>query len=47
MPTLTAFFESAKLPVMTEVAHSLVRTLNDPDATAAQMARPLLPRTRR
>ncbi len=37
MPTLTAFFESAKLPVMTEVAHSLVRTLNDPDATGAQV----------
>lgn len=38
MPTLTAFFETAKLPVMTEVAHSLVRTLNDPDATGAQVA---------
>jgi len=37
MPTLAAFFESAKLPIMTEVAHSLVRTLNDPDATAAQI----------
>ena len=38
MPTLTAFFATAKLPVMTEVAHSLVRTLNDPDATGAQVA---------
>ncbi len=37
MSTLTAFFETAKLPVMTEVAHSLVRTLNDPDATGAQI----------
>lgn len=37
MPTLTAFFESAKLPVMSEVAHSLIRTLNDPDATAAEV----------
>jgi HD-like signal output (HDOD) protein len=37
MPTLTAFFESAKLPVMSEVAHSLVRSLNDPAATAAQI----------
>jgi|CXWL01.1.fsa_nt_gi HD-like signal output (HDOD) protein len=37
MPTLTAFFESAKLPVMSEVAHALIRTLNDPDATAAEV----------
>jgi HD-like signal output (HDOD) protein len=37
MPTLTAFFESAKLPVMSEVAHSLVRTLNDPLAGADQI----------
>lgn len=37
MPTLTAFFESAKLPVMSEVAHALIRTLNDPDATSAQI----------
>lgn len=37
MPTLTAFFESARLPVMNEVAHSLVRTLNDPEATAAHI----------
>ncbi len=37
MSTLTAFFESARLPVMTEVAHSLVRSLNDPDASANQI----------
>ncbi len=37
MPTLTAFFESAKLPVMSEVAHALIRTLNDESATAAQV----------
>lgn len=37
MPDLAAFFETAKLPIMTEVAHSLVRTLNDPDASAAQI----------
>ena len=37
MSELVAFFESAKLPIMTEVAHSLVRTLNDPDASAGQI----------
>jgi len=37
MPTLTAFFQSAKLPVMSEVAHALIRTLNDPDASATQV----------
>jgi HD-like signal output (HDOD) protein len=37
MPTLTAFFESAKLPVMSEVAHALIRTLNEEDATAVQV----------
>ena len=37
MPTLTAFFESAKLPVMSEVAHALIRTLNDESASAAQV----------
>lgn len=38
MNALTEFFESAKLPVMPEVAHALIRTLNDDDATAAQVA---------
>lgn len=37
MSDLAAFFETAKLPIMTEVAHSLVRTLNDPGANAAQI----------
>lgn len=37
MSDLAEFFETAKLPIMTEVAHSLVRTLNDPDATGAQI----------
>jgi len=37
MSELQAFFESARLPVMSEVAQALVRTLNDPDATGAQV----------
>ncbi len=37
MSELAAFFETARLPIMSEVAHSLVRTLNDPDASAAQI----------
>ncbi|MDP2366766.1 HDOD domain-containing protein [Rhodoferax sp.] len=37
MPTLSAFFESARLPVMTEVAHALIRTLNDESASNAQV----------
>jgi len=37
MSTLSAFFESAKLPVMSEVAHALIRTLNDPDSSASQV----------
>ena len=37
MSTLIAFFESARLPVMSEVAHSLVRSLNDPDASPIQI----------
>ncbi len=37
MSELVAFFENARLPIMSEVAHSLVRTLNDPDASAAQI----------
>lgn len=37
MSPLTTFFESARLPVMSEVAHALIRTLNDPDATAKQV----------
>lgn len=37
MSDLAAFFETARLPIMSEVAQSLVRTLNDPDATGAQI----------
>jgi HD-like signal output (HDOD) protein len=37
MSALTDFFQSARLPVMSEVAHSLVRSLNDPGATAKQI----------
>lgn len=37
MSILAKFFESAKLPVMSEVAHALIRTLNDPDASATQV----------
>jgi HD-like signal output (HDOD) protein len=37
MSDLAAFFETARLPIMSEVAHSLVRTLNDPDASAEQI----------
>ena len=37
MSDLAAFFETARLPIMSEVSQSLVRTLNDPDATASQI----------
>ena len=37
MPTLAAFFESARLPVMSEVARALVRTLNEEGATAGEV----------
>lgn len=37
MSDLAAFFETARLPIMSEVSQSLVRTLNDPDAHAAQI----------
>ena len=37
MSSLTDFFETAKLPVMSEVAHALVRTLNDGSASGAQV----------
>jgi HD-like signal output (HDOD) protein len=37
MSTLSKFFESAKLPVMSEVAQELIRTLNDDDASAGQV----------
>lgn len=37
MSSLTAFFESARLPVMSEVALALIRTLNDPNASVTQV----------
>lgn len=37
MTTLAEYFESAKLPVMSEVAQALVRTLNDPESSATQV----------
>lgn len=37
MNTLAAYFESAKLPVISEVAQALIRTLNDPESTPAQV----------
>ncbi len=37
MSTLSRFFESAKLPVMSEVAQELISTLNDDDASAGQV----------
>lgn len=37
MSDLAAFFETARLPIMSEVSQSLVRTLNDPDVTASQI----------
>lgn len=38
MPEIGAFFESVKLPVMSEVAHALIRTLNDEDASSTEVA---------
>ncbi|MDB5847404.1 MAG: histidine kinase, partial [Rhodoferax sp.] len=38
MPDIAVFFQSVKLPVMSEVAHALIRTLNDEDATGPQVA---------
>lgn len=37
MANLDSFFESIKLPSMSEVAHALIQTLNDDDATVAQI----------
>lgn len=38
MPDISVFFQSVKLPVMSEVAHSLIRTLNDEYASGPQVA---------
>lgn len=37
MSTITDFFQSVKLPVMSEVAHALIRMLNNDDVSAAQL----------
>jgi HD-like signal output (HDOD) protein len=37
MPELSSFFQSVKLPVMSDVAHSLIRTLDDEDASSKQI----------
>ncbi|MFB9245922.1 HDOD domain-containing protein [Massilia antarctica] len=34
MPELSAFFQNVKLPVISEVAHALIKTLDDEDASA-------------
>jgi HD-like signal output (HDOD) protein len=38
MPDISAFLQTVKLPVMSEVAHSLIKTLNAEDATGEQIA---------
>jgi HD-like signal output (HDOD) protein len=37
MSSLESFFESVQLPSMTGVAHALIRTLNDEDASVAEV----------
>ena len=37
MPSLDSFFESIHLPVMSEVAHALIKTLNDEDASVMEV----------
>jgi HD-like signal output (HDOD) protein len=37
MPDFSALFKTVKLPVMSEVAHALIRTLHDEDASIAQV----------
>jgi HD-like signal output (HDOD) protein len=38
MPSLTKFFEDVKLPTISEVAHALIATLDNDDASAKQVA---------
>lgn len=38
MPTLDSFFAQVKLPVMSEVAHQLIQTLNNEDASTAEVS---------
>ena len=37
MSDLATFFQSVKLPVMSEVAHALIHTLNDEDVSVTQV----------
>lgn len=37
MSDIAVFFQSVKLPVMSEVAHALIRTLNDDNATSQEV----------
>ncbi len=37
MPDIATFFQTVKLPVMSEVAHSLIKTLNDEDASSTEV----------
>lgn len=39
MADLASYLQSVKLPVMPEVAHALIRTLNDPDADVPMVRR--------
>ena len=38
MPSIDAFFESVKLPSIPDLAHSLITTLNNPDATVEEVS---------
>jgi HD-like signal output (HDOD) protein len=38
MPTLTRFFEDVKLPTMSDVAHALIATLDNEDASSKSVA---------
>ncbi len=38
MADLAEFFQTVKLPVMSEVAHSLIQTLDDDDASATSIS---------
>jgi HD-like signal output (HDOD) protein len=39
MSDISVFFQAIKLPVMSEVAHSLIRSLNDEETTGPQISR--------
>ena len=39
MPALESFFASVKLPVMSEVAHALINTLENEDASSAEVSK--------